>query len=257
MHEERLRNVSEGSDADNSEPRRQVLLGMGALAATAYNGPVGVGKYVFGSRAVLLARPTDPDRLLDDPGVLEWNQRDDYMPYWAYLWPGAYLLAERVARGPEIDPNLSATRLEALEIGCGLGLAGLAAVARGVRVQFTDYDPAPLQFVARSAAENGFDPSRFATRLLDWRSLPDERFPLILGADVLYEARLVPLVANLLDRMITADGIGLIASPYRVAAERFPAELALRRLECKAEAAVARSEDGRLIEGTIYRVRRP
>jgi len=226
------------------------------LTEAAYNGLVDVGTYVFGSRAVILARPADPDRLLDDPGVLEWNRRDDYMPYWAYLWPGAYLLAERVARGSEIDPKLSAAPLEALEIGCGLGLAGLVALARGVRVQFTDYDPAPLQFVARSAIENGFDPSHFTTRLLDWRNLPDERFPLILGADVLYESRLVPLVANLLDRMIATDGVGLIASPYRVAAEGFPAELAARHLSCQAETAQARSEDGRLIQGTIYRVRR-
>ncbi len=241
----------------NSEQSRHGLLGQGALTEAGYNGPVDVATYVFGSRAVLLARPGDPDRLLDDPGVLEWNRRDDYMPYWAYLWPGAYLLAERMARGPEVDPSSLPAPFEALEIGCGLGLAGLVALARGVRVQFTDYDPAPLRFVVRSAIENGFDPSRFTTRLLDWRDLPDERFPLILGADVLYESRLVPLVANLLDRMLAADGIGLIASPYRVAAERFPAELALRRLECKAEAALARSEDGRLIEGTIYRVRRP
>jgi hypothetical protein len=61
---------------------------------------------------------------------------------------------------------------------------------------FSDYDQAPLDFVIRSAAENGFDPARFATRLLDWRSLPAERLPVILGSDVLYEARLVPLVAT-------------------------------------------------------------
>ena len=51
--------------------------------------------------------------------------------------------------------------IEALEIGCGLGLAGLVALARGLRVQFSDYDRAPLDFVARSAAENGFDAGRF------------------------------------------------------------------------------------------------
>ena len=55
-------------------------------------------------------------------------------------------------------------------------------MARGLRVQFSDYDRTPLEFVARSAAENGFDGDRFATRLLDWRNLPDERFPVILGA---------------------------------------------------------------------------
>ena len=45
------------------------------------------------------------------------------LPFWL---AGAYSSPEKVA--------------EALEIGCGLGLAGLVAVAAGVRVRFTDYD---------------------------------------------------------------------------------------------------------------------
>jgi predicted nicotinamide N-methyase len=228
----------------------------GGFTTAEYDGPVNIGTLVFAGQTVRLARPADPDRLLDDPAVLEWNRRDDYMPYWAYLWPGAYLLAERVARGLEFVSRASASCVEAIEIGCGLGLAGLVALGRGVRVRFTDYDPAPLRFVARSAIENGFDRTRFATRLLDWRNLPDERFPLILGADVLYETRLVPLVANLLERMMPVDGVGLIASPYRVAAEGFPLALARRHLSCQAETASARTEDGRLIEGTVYRVTR-
>ncbi len=248
--------VLERNGAVDAKERRAQLIGKGESTEATDSGPVHIETYAFGNLAIRLARPADPDQLLDDPGVLEWNRRDDYMPYWAYLWPGAYLLAERLACGAGLDPNLAAAPPEALEIGCGLGLAGLVALASGARVQFTDYDPAPLRFVARSAIENGFDPARFTTRLLDWRDLPDERFPMILGADVLYESRLVPLVANLLDRMLAADGVGLIASPYRVAAERFPAELASRRLECRAEAAQAHSEDGRLVQGTIYHVTR-
>src|SRR5262249_32156186 len=139
---------------------------------------------------------------------------------------------------------------------CGLGLAGLVGVSCGLRVDFTDYDPAALDFVARSAAENGFDPDRFATWLLDWRNLPDERFPVIFGADVIYEARLVPLVANLLGTMLAPGGIGLIASPYRIAAKGFPAALASCGLTCRNESVKTRSEDGCPIHGTIYRVRR-
>src|SRR5262249_451524 len=151
----------------------------------------------------------------------DWNRRDDYMPYWAYLWPAAYLVAEAVARQPWPDrvEDAGGGRREALEIGCGLGLAGLVGLAHGLHVQFSDYDRAPLHFVTRSAAENGFDPTRFVPRLLDWRNLPDEQFPIILGADVLYEARLVPLVANLLGKLLAPGGIGLIGSPYRVAAK--------------------------------------
>lgn len=223
---------------------------------TQYSGPVIVTTLEFNGQRIRLARPADPDRLLDDPQVLDWNRRDDYMPYWAYLWPGAYLLAEVVACEPWPPPAADSGAPPVLEIGCGLGLAGLVAMARGRVVQFTDYDRAPLEFVALSAVENGFDPTRFATRRLDWRALPDERFSLILGADVIYEAPLVPLVANLLDALLAPAGLGLIASPYRVAAERFPAELAALGLACRAEPAQGQTESGRPVTGTIYRVTR-
>jgi predicted nicotinamide N-methyase len=175
------------------------------------------------------------------------------MPYWAYLWPGAYLLAEAVSR-QEWPWDGGDGSIEALEIGCGLGLAGLAALRRGLRVQFSDYDRTPLEFVMRSVAENGFDETRYRTRLLDWRNLTDERFPLILGADVTYEARLVPLVASVLAAMLAPGGLGLIASPYRVADEGFPAAVRSLGLACQAERATARTEDGRAVAGTIYRV---
>lgn len=223
-----------------------------ASGGAGYTGPVAVSTFDFHGQTVRLVRPADPDRLLDDPGVLDRNRRDDYMPYWAYLWPGAYLLAGAVAR--EDWPGEAP--VEALEIGCGLGLAGLVALSRGLRVQFSDYDRTPLEFVARSAVESGFDASRYRTRLLDWRNLPDERFPVILGADVTYEARLVPLVAGVLAGMLATGGMGLIASPYRVADEGFRGAVESLGLACRAESATARAEDGRAIAGTIYRVSR-
>ncbi len=139
--------------------------------------------------------------------------------------------------------------IEVLEIGCGQGLAGLVAMARGLHVQFSDYDRTPLEFVTRSIAENGFDQERFRTRLLDWRNLPDERFPVILGADVTYEKRLVPLVAGVLAAMLAPGGVGWIASPYRVADVDFPAAVESLDLTCRVEPATARTEDGRAIVG--------
>jgi predicted nicotinamide N-methyase len=227
-----------------------------AEAGTEYSGPVVVTTLELSGRSIRLARPADPDRLLDDPVVIDWNRRDDYMPYWAYLWPAAFLLADAVAREHWPLPTADSRAPKVLEIGCGLGLAGLVALARGLFVQFTDYDPAPLEFVVRSAAENGFDPTRFAIRRLDWRALPDERFSLILGADVIYEAPLVPLVANLLGTLLAEGGLGLIASPYRAAAHAFPAALASIGLACRAEPATSQTESGRSIMGTVYRVTR-
>jgi predicted nicotinamide N-methyase len=212
--------------------------------------------FVFGNLAVRLVRPAEPDLLLDDPAVLDRNRCDDYMPYWAYLWPGAFLLAEAIAREPWADSARGFNDLEVLEIGCGLGLAGLVSMACGMRVQFSDYDAEPLEFVARSIEENGLDRTRAAIRRLDWRELPHEQFPLILGADVIYEAKLVPLVANLLAGMLAPGGTGLIATPYRVAAESFPAAVAGHGLRCHIQEARARSEYGQALEGVIYRVTR-
>jgi predicted nicotinamide N-methyase len=222
---------------------------------TAYSGPVTATTIRIRGRSVRLVRPGDPDLLLDDPDVIDWNRRDDYMPYWAYLWPASYLLAEAVMAEDWLD-GTGGEPIEVLEIGCGLGLAGLVALGRGLRVQFSDYDRAPLEFVARSVAENGLDETRYSTRILDWRDLPDERFPVILGSDVIYEPKLVPLVANVLATMLAAAGVGLIASPYRIAARGFPAAVEALGLNCRAEPVSAQTEDRRLITGTVYRVSR-
>jgi predicted nicotinamide N-methyase len=216
---------------------------------TKYRGPSSVSIIPVGSMAIRLVRPAEPDRLLDDGDVHDFNRDDDYMPYWAYLWPGAFLLAEVVARG-----RWSGDR--ALEIGCGLGLAGLVGMARGLKVRFTDYDAAPLEFVARSVSENGFDSSDFSTGLIDWREPPAETFPLVLGADVLYERRLVPLVAGVLARMLAPGGEAWIADPYRAAAEEFPAAVASHGLECVAEGVEADSAELGPIRGTLHRVTR-
>ncbi|CAN5646532.1 hypothetical protein BH23PLA1_BH23PLA1_39500 [soil metagenome] len=218
-------------------------------ADSAYDGPETISELHFGSRSVRLVRPADPDRLLVDPGVLDWNVRDDYMPYWAYLWPGAFLLAEAVSAEPWGEG------IDALEIGCGLGLVGLVGLKAGIaRVQFTDYDEAPLRFVARSAAVNGFGPDRFSTALLDWREPPEQRFPVILGADVLYERRLVPLVVGVLSKMLAPEGLALVAGPDRVATEDLEPQLSAVGLKSEARPLTTRTEAGDPLNGTLHRI---
>jgi len=217
---------------------------------TEYRGPSRVGEVRSGPVVVRLARPSEPDRLLDDPHVATLNRRDDYMPYWAYLWPGSHLLAAVLSRGAWSGER-------ALEIGCGLGLAGLVGVARGLRVDFTDYDSAPLDYVAESCRANGFDPGSYSVGAFDWREPQDRTYPVILGADILYEARLVPLVARLLGRMLATGGEALIADPYRVAASGFRGAVEELGLVCRVEAVEAESVELGAIRGTLHRVSRP
>jgi len=144
---------------------------------------------------------------------------------------------------------------EVLELGCGLGLGGLAAMALGFRVRFSDYEPAPFEFIRRSVAESGFPVDRAETLVLDWREPPALTFPRILGADVLYERRLVPLVVDVLDRMLAPGGEALLTTPYRTAAEDFPDQVAARGFACE-RVPVRTVDEAGPRQGTVFRVGR-
>ena len=217
-------------------------------AESPYAGPVIEVDVQVAGRAITLVRPGDPDRLLDDPEVEAWNQAEDYMPYWAYLWPGAFLLGEALRSG-EFAPGT-----KALEIGCGLGLSGLYAVAMGLKVHFTDHDLTPLRFVEKSAEANGFDPGLYSTGLLDWRTPPPERYPLILGADVTYERRLIPLVAGVIAAMLDPDGLALITDPGRSAADTFGETVRSLGLATEAVPTTSSSDELGPLKGSIHRV---
>jgi len=162
---------------------------------------------------LLIARPLDPDRLLDDPSVRQASRINDYMPYWAYLWPGAHLLAVHVLEWTWP----AGTRM--LEIGCGLGLVGLAALARGAHVTFSDYSPAALALSAYNAKLNNF--TEFSSLIVDWRKPPRASYDVVLGGDVLYEPRCVSDVLDVLDALLAPAGVALLGDPNRSVADRF------------------------------------
>lgn len=214
--------------------------------ATRFEGPVSTVRVSLGGIDLEIVVPAEPDRLLEDPEVVALNDRDGSMPYWAQLWPGAYLLAEAVLSADWPQDT------RALEIGCGLGLAGLAALSKGVRVVFTDRDRTPLAFVAESVARNGFQGRPHSIRPLDWREPTNETHDLILGADVLYENAHVPELIGLLSRSLRLQGQAWIAGPYRAALEEFDDRL--DRTGCferKTKAIETRTETGRRLEGAL------
>lgn len=154
-----------------------------------------------------LAVPAAPDELLDLPDVLEANRRDDSMPYWATLWPAAVdmsRLLDRAAWPPGTD---------VLEIGCGLGLVGIAALRRGWNVRLTDVDGSALAAARHNAAINGFPAAQ--VEQLDWRRPPSRRHPVILACDVLYETRHHASVLDVIARMLEIGGCSWIGDPGR------------------------------------------
>ncbi len=172
-----------------------------------------VREYEIGGHVLKLTVPNRPDDLLDDREVLSANERDDYMPYWAYLWPAAIPMAAAVLSS---DWPLG-TRV--LELGCGVGMVGIAALAKGYRVSLTDYDAKSVAAARHNAQLNGFDD--FEAFELDWRHPPARTFPVILGCDLLYEQRNLSPILDLLEGILEPGGTCWLADGGRHVAHQF------------------------------------
>jgi predicted nicotinamide N-methyase len=166
--------------------------------------------------ALSVLRPRDAEALLDDHAF----EHEEYLPYWAELWPSGVALARRLARR-----SLRGARV--LELGCGLGLPSLAAALAGGRVLATDWSPQAIALLEDNAARNG---AVLETALVDWArpALVVERAPwdLVLAADVLYERRNVAPLLDLLPRLLGERGELWLADPGRAPLEDFMAGLA-------------------------------
>jgi predicted nicotinamide N-methyase len=203
-----------------------------------------------GERTFTIVRPDRSDKLLDHPEVHEAFQRDEYMPYWAELWPAARMLAKSLLREP-LPPGATA-----LELGCGLGLAGIVALSRGIDVVFSDYDACALVFAADNARLNGFD--RFRTLQLDWRDPPPElKVPLVLGSDLIYEARNVAPLLSCLERVLVPGGRCLITDQDRLSSATFQDSLRQLGWPFTMHPVKAGEPGGRRLKGTLYRIDRP
>ena len=133
-------------------------------------------RVILGEYTFLIEKPGGSDDLLKHPAVVAAFASDEYLPYWADLWPaanvgqggpcGAVALkrGQRIENRGQKNQSFSSSVLcspssvaLALEVGCGLGLPGIAALARGLRVIFSDYDATAIRFAANNARLNGFD----------------------------------------------------------------------------------------------------
>ena len=103
-------------------------------------------------------------------------------PYWAMVWDAALVLADfLVKQEPQPDRNI-------LEIGAGLGFAGLCAAARGHRVTLTDNTADALAFARLSMLHNNL--TNVQVEYLDWTAPTLEgKFDWIVGSDILYEPK--------------------------------------------------------------------
>jgi predicted nicotinamide N-methyase len=152
-----------------------------------------------GEVTLSLLRPAAPEALLDE----EAFAHDEFLPYWAELWPAAIALAAA------LPDRLDGVRV--IELGCGLGVPSLVAAARGAFATATDWAPDAVRLLGQNAARNGLD---VRGQVRDWRTPWSERFDLALAADVLYEHRNVEPLAARLRELAPEALVALAGRPY-------------------------------------------
>jgi predicted nicotinamide N-methyase len=123
--------------------------------------------------------PEETQRILQDP------------PYWSFCWASGLALARFFAENPHW---VAGKRV--LDFGAGSGVAGIAAMKAGaLEVVACDLDPVAIESCRANAALNdvelGYSTDFFAE---------DDRFDLILVADVLYDRANLPLLDQFLSR---------------------------------------------------------
>lgn len=141
----------------------------------------------------------DREALLREPVIRE-------PPYWAHLWVGSRALARRMVASQRKFTT-------ALDIGCGVGLAGLVAARLGARTTLIDRYAEPLHFVRASARQSGLAVDVVQTDILQ----PGLRgtFDLCLAADVTYDPTLQRVIAAFLAKHLAPHGVAWCAESVR------------------------------------------
>lgn len=159
---------------------------------------------------IIIERPRNSEELLDEDAF----EHEEFLPYWAELWPSSRALATAVlGRSLRNQPTL--------ELGCGLALPSIAAALAGGRVMATDWSPESIVYAEVNARRNHVE---IEARVCAWSEPAPlvERGPwsLVLASDVLYERRNVEQLLTLLPQLVTTGEVW-IADPGRATADLF------------------------------------
>lgn len=171
-------------------------------------------------------RVTDPDVVLDQVAAeVDLHERlhgrdaagqSMHLPYWAELWDSAMGIALHLADNPS---RFDLRKSSVLDLGCGMGLSGAAAAGLGARVLFADLESPALLFARLNSLPWR---RRVRTRQLNWqRDRLNERFDLIIGADILYEKAQWPYLEPFWRAHLNDGGTVLLGEPGRSTGDMF------------------------------------
>jgi len=135
-------------------------------------------------------------------------------PLWAKIWEPSLVLAQHLSTIPP-EPDV-----KCLELGAGLGVAGIIASHFGHRVTLTEYDEHAIQFAKANALLNGC--KDIEIKKLDWHN-PEliQPFDLIFGSEIIYKKEDYESIRNIFERYLAPQGLIILAEGLRRSSVEF------------------------------------
>lgn len=183
--------------------------------------------HCIGPLRLTFTRVADPDAVLerivqeeDRRQKITGQRLDDHelhLPYWAELWDSA--IGVGLALADILRPGRWSANPCVLDLGCGMGFAGMVAAAWGAQVLLADLESDALLFAQLNTLPWS---QRVRLRRLNWRTdRLNESFDLILGADVLYDRMEWEHLAEFFRAHLRPGGCVLLGEPGRQSGELF------------------------------------
>jgi len=140
------------------------------------------------------------------------------------FWWGVTSAAVALSRHLTTLGDLQGERV--VELGCGLGLAGITAGLLGSSVTFTDFMPEALEFARKNCLLNRVDMDRTRFVQLDWEDPCDVKdFTLVIGSEIAYDYFTHSALIKLMDALTAPEGRIVLAERKRLAVSRFVGRL--------------------------------
>jgi len=153
--------------------------------------------------------PNSIERFIDQKNLLH-----DF-PLWSKIWEASLILADYLA-GIPVEPEKNF-----LEIGAGIGVAGITAAAIGHRFTITEYDHHALSFL-RANAEKNCSPYSPEIIKLDWNKPSLEKvFDYIVASEVVYNEVSFQPLSLLLKKYLKPDGEIILTMEIRQTTGKF------------------------------------
>ena len=128
----------------------------------------------------------------------------DHFPLWIKIWEASIVLCEHLT---QMD---LAEHASILELGAGVGLAGMMLGARGHSVTLTDYDDDALILLGKNAQHNELKNVR--VKKLDWfQADAAEVYDIIIGSELVYKDELIKPLLDVMIKHLKTDGKIVIA----------------------------------------------